>query len=113
MTASFATLYALLFGLGYLVARVMLIWGWARWVSKRPRVWGVCGVLSFIGISFASASALLAIWTVLFGMGGGFEATGPSHTPNYAFFYRCVSLGALFSALGIVFAVGGVWRSIL
>lgn len=110
MTASFGTLYPLLFGLGFFVAPVMLVWGWVRWVSKRPRTRGICSILSLIGLSFATASALFALWIILFAESSGFVGPPPTFQTNYEFFYKCVSLGALVSSLGIVFSVGGVWR---
>jgi len=105
MSASSVVFFTLLFVLGYLVAPGMLVWGWARWIVQRPRLWTISSTLSFVGFLLASASALFALWVIFFGVGGGFE-----RAPNYSFFYRCIARGVVLSLLAIVFAVGGVWQ---
>ncbi|HEV2135489.1 MAG TPA: hypothetical protein VGR47_14745 [Terracidiphilus sp.] len=104
--------FTTLFILVYIVAPVMLFWGWVRWTIDRPRTWTVPSTLSFAGFVCASASALFALGVILYGSGGGFE-----HTPgvsgdstNYELVARCLAIGAGLSALGIVLAIGGIWR---
>jgi hypothetical protein len=111
MTASSAILYTVLFILGYLVAPTMLVWGWARWITQRPRLWTVSPTLSFIGFVLASASALFALWMIAYASGGRFEHTAniPYYSPNYSLFYLYIRRGSVLSLLGIVFAIGGVW----
>jgi len=81
----------------------LLIWGWVRWAKRRePRA--IFSVLSLIGFSLATASALLAISSAIYGqMIGGF----PYYDPRLLKIYAC---GALISLAGIIFAIGGVWR---
>ena len=110
MTAGSVVLFTFLFALGYLIAPIMLVWGWVRWIKQRPRMWKIGSALSFVGFLLATASALFALWIIVFGAGGGFVTKGPNYAPDYAFFYRWVRWGALLSAAGIAFAIGGVWR---
>jgi len=97
---------------GYLVAPTMLVWGWARWIKQRPRLWTIPSTLSFVGFLFASASALFALWVMAYGESGGFEHTAgiAYYSPNYGFFYRCIVRGAVLSFVAVAFALGGVWR---
>jgi hypothetical protein len=105
MSALSVAFFTLLFVFAYLVSPTMLVWGWARWIKRRPRSWTISSTLSFAGFLLASASALFALWTILYALGGGFE-----HLPGYSFFYQCLRRGAVLSLLGIAFSVGGVWR---
>ena len=110
MTAGSIALYTLLFALGYLIAPGMLLWGWVRWIRQRPRTWKIGPALSFIGFLFSTASALSALGIIVFAGAGGFGTTSTNYAPDYGLFYRCVGWGAVLSAVGIVFAIGGVWR---
>lgn len=112
MSASTGILFATLLILAYVVAPVMLFWGWIQWMMQRPRTWTIPSTLSFAGFVCASASALFAICVILYASGGGFEHTpgGPTYSPNYELFYRCIAIGAGLSAPGFVFASGGLWR---
>jgi hypothetical protein len=79
-----------------------IIWGWVSW-SKHIRPRSVLSILSLIGFTFATASALLAISSMLYaGAIGGF----PFYDPMLLRIYRW---GALLSLIGIVFAIMGVW----
>ncbi len=82
----------------------LLIWGWARWGKRRgPRT--LFSMLSLAGFSLATLSALLAISTLIYGQViGGF----PFYDPRLLKIYRW---GALISLVGIIFAIGGAWRS--
>src|SRR5215469_10815239 len=111
MTVRSTALFTFLIASGYLIAPIMLVWGWVRWIKQRPRIWKISSTLSFVGFLLATTSALFALWIILFGAAGGFGTIGPNYAPDYAFFYRCVRWGALLSALGIAFAIAGVWRS--
>ena len=102
MGVSAIALFTLLFVLSYLVAPAALAWGWARWTG-RPKVWTISSTLSFVGFLLASASAVLAMSTVVYASNGGFET-------SYSFFYRVVGRGAVISLLATIFAIGGVWR---
>jgi hypothetical protein len=58
-----------------------------------------------IGFSLATASALLAISSVIYSkMIGGY----PYYDPRLLKIYAC---GLLLSLAGILFAIGGVWRA--
>ncbi len=110
MTPTSIVLYTVLFGLGYLVAPTMLVWGWARWVKRRPRSWTIITTLSFVGFLLSTASALFALWVIWYGAAGGFISSHANYSPNYGLFYQFIRRGIVLSLLGIVFSVGGVWR---
>lgn len=112
MTASMDILFTTLFILAYIVAPVMLFWGWVRWTIDRPRTWTVPSTLSFAGFACASASALFAICVIFYASGGGFEHTpGMSgNSANYELAARCLAIGASLSASGVILAIGGIWR---
>src|ERR1700722_7080666 len=88
--------------LGFLVAPIALIWGWARWV-RLPKLRTVPSLLSLIGFVLATASALLAVSAVAY----AFVVHFPYYDPLLLRIYR---LGVLLSLGGIVFGIGGVWR---
>jgi hypothetical protein len=82
---------------------VMLAWGWVRW-AKRKHPLTPSAVLSAAGFALASASALLAITTALYGQAtGGF----PFYDPRLLRIYRW---GALLSLSGTALALSGLWR---
>jgi hypothetical protein len=91
--------------IGVIVAvPVMLAWGWVRWAkSKQPRT--LSTVLSVAGFALATASALLAITTLLYGQAiGGF----PFYDRRLLRIYRW---GMLLSLGGTVFSISGLWRT--
>jgi hypothetical protein len=110
MTPANVVLYTVLFGLGYLVAPAMLVWGWVRWIKHRPRLWTITSALSFIGFLLATASALYGLWMIFFAEAGGFLTTYPNYSPDYGLLYKFIRRGALLSLLGTLFAIGGIWR---
>ena len=113
MSLSTIALFTLLMPLAYLIAPAMIIWGWRRWVKQQPRSWTIAPTLSFAGLLLASLSGAFALFVIAYGWSGGFEHTAglPYYSPNYGFFYRCIRVGVLLSLAGLVFSIGGVWRS--
>jgi hypothetical protein len=94
--------FSVLAGLGYVVAPVSLIWGWARWLNH-PKLWTIAGVLALIGFVLASVSGMLGIATILFASTSG--------TSIESQVFRRLFLTGLFSSVvGVPFAVGGIWR---
>jgi len=86
-----------------LVIPALLLWGWVRWMqSEIPLT--VSSTLSLLGFSFATASALLALFTHLFAR---FIRNFPPSDPALMKIYGS---GCLLSSLGIAFAVGGTAR---
>jgi hypothetical protein len=87
----------------YLALPLMTIWGWMRWAAhSHPRT--SSSILSLIGFTFASASVVLAISSLIYAHAtGGF----PFYDPLLLRIYRT---GTLFSLLGIAFSLSGVWR---
>jgi hypothetical protein len=82
---------------------VGLIWGWVRW-WKQGIKGGLLPILSLIGFSLATASALLGISTDIYARAiGGF----PAYDPTLLSIYR---YGALVSLAGIVFSLVGIWK---
>jgi hypothetical protein len=113
MSLSMVALFVALMSLAYLVAPAAIIWGWRRWVKLRPRSWTVPPTLSFVGLLFASLSGAFALFVITYGWSGGFEHTAglSYYSPNYRLFYRCFRVGVLLSLTGLVFSIGGAWRS--
>jgi hypothetical protein len=113
MTPSTVALLAIMMPLAYLVAPGTIIWGWRRWVKRRPQQWAIAPTLSFVGFLFASLSGVFALFVIAYGLSGGFEHTaGLSYdSPNYGLLYRWIRVGALLSLAGLLFSIGGVWRN--
>ena len=78
----------------------LMIWGWARWFRRtQPRT--LPPILSLIGFTFATASGLLGVSSVLYAHArGGF----PYYDP---LLMRIYGWGGMLSLSGIVFGVGG------
>lgn len=62
--------------LSYVVAPVVLISGWIRWVVL-AKVKTLTSILSFIGFTSASVSGILAIATFLYAQLGATNIEGP------------------------------------
>ena len=104
--------WTLLLLFGYLVAPGSLVWGWARWIKQRPRLWTVSSTLSFVGFLLASTSALFALWMIAQASAGVFEHTPgmTNYSPNYSLFFRWMQRGEVLSLTAVAFALGGVFR---
>lgn len=103
MSTSVEIIILFLVVLGYLVAPVMLIWGWVRWV-KRAKQRTISTILSLSGFILATCSALLAISSAVYAVGiNGF----PFYDPRLLRIFRW---GMLLSAAGLLLSIGGVWR---
>ena len=88
--------------LAHLVAPVALIWGWLRW-SAKPKQRTITSFLSLIGFIFASASALVAISSVIYAhMINGFGFYDPR-------LMRILRWGVVLSLGGLAFGIGGIW----
>jgi|SRR5580704_1899574 hypothetical protein len=103
VNTSMHVVFGILFGVGYLVSPVMLIWGWARW-SRRPQSRTILPLLSLIGFIFASASALLAVSSMAYAQIHPF----PYYDPLLLRIFRA---GVLLSLAGVGFGISGVWRA--
>ncbi|MBI3477612.1 MAG: hypothetical protein HY010_17915 [Acidobacteria bacterium] len=103
MRISVQIMFAILMALGYLVTPVALIWGWTRWARQQEQR-SVPAILSLLGFIFATASAVIAV---------SFAAYAQlHHFPYYdPLLLRIFRWGVLLSLSGILFAIGGVWRS--
>ena len=94
----------LLFVLGYLLAPIMLIWGWVRW-ARQPKLRTVPAILSLLGFILASTSALLALLTAAYSLVmGGF----PYYDP---LLMRIFGIGALLSLSGLALGISGIGRT--
>lgn len=103
MSISVEVVLGVLIALGYLMTPVVLVWGWARWI-RLPRQRTIPAILSFTGFIFGTASAILAIGSV------GYAQV--HHFPYYdPLLLRIFRWGGLLSLAGIIFGIGGVWRS--
>jgi hypothetical protein len=110
MTLSSGVFFAALFGLGYIVAPTMLVWGWARWIGQRPRQWNVSSSLSFVGFVLVTASALYGLWMILYGANGGFRSSYSSYSLDAGVLYRFIGRGVVLTLAGMLFGIGGMWR---
>jgi hypothetical protein len=81
----------------------LLIWGWSRWFRRaQPRSLPV--VLSLLGFALATASALLAVSSVVWAHAiGGFSYDDPRLLRMYRW-------GGLLSLSGLALGIAGVWR---
>jgi hypothetical protein len=86
-----------------LIVPTLLLWGWIRWMKNASPL-TVASTLSLIGFSFATSSALLAVFAHLYAR---FVRSFPSYDPALMKICGC---GCLLSSLGIAFAVGGTAR---
>ncbi len=103
MSIATQVIFAVLVALGYLASPIALIWGWIRWINL-PRLRTIPSMLSFAGFILATASALLAVSSIVYAQ--------IHHFPYYdPLLLRIFRWGFLLSFLGIVFGVSGVWRS--
>jgi len=87
----------------FLFVPVLIIWGWVRW-SKNKNPGSIFPTLSFIGFCFATASALLGLFSRLYAQ---FIRSFPFYDPTLMRIYAC---GGLLSLAAILFAIVGVWR---
>jgi hypothetical protein len=82
------------------VSPALILWGWVRYFTHRtPRT--TASTLSLIGLSFSTASALLALSTHLYAR---VIHAFPYYHPALVRIYLC---GCLLSSAGILFGVGG------
>ncbi len=95
-------IFGILIVLGYGVAPVTLIWGWARW-GVQPKLKTATSIFSLIGFSFATASAGLAVSSAVYAQIHGFRYYDP-------LLLRIFRWGLLLSLAGILFGVAGLWR---
>jgi hypothetical protein len=102
MSASSLIFFLALLALAYLLAPVTLVWGWLRWANQ-PKNWTPTAILSLLGFALATVSALLAVMTVAYAQVRYF----PFYDPLLMRIFRW---GALLSAAGLLFGVGGAWR---
>ncbi len=56
MSTSVEIIVGILAIVGYLLAPVVLVWGWVRWIQQ-PKLRTISAVLSLLGFILASASA--------------------------------------------------------
>jgi len=93
---------AILIVLGYIVAPISLAWGWSMW-AVQPKLRTVTSILSLTGLVFATASAMLAVATVVCAQIHKF----PYYDPLLLRIFRW---GIVLSLAGIFFAICGLWR---
>ena len=103
MSVSITAFFLVLVVLSYLVAPVALIWGWIRWV-RLPKKWTLTAILSLIGFGWVTASAILAVSAAAYAQMHYF----PFYDPLLMRIFRW---GFLLSLAGLVFGLGGVWRT--
>src|ERR1700739_4293558 len=86
----------------YMVMPVVIVWGWLRW-KKRTQPRNVFSTLSLIGFTFATASGLLAVFSIAYAIAFRFRFYDPT-------LLKIFGLGFLLSLVGFLFAVCGAWR---
>jgi len=93
--------FAVMVTMGYLLAPVMLIWGWIRWVRRREEL-GHPFFLALIGFILTTASGVLAVSTTVYAaVIHGFQHNDPT-------LLRIEAWGFLLSAGGVVLGFTGV-----
>jgi|SRR6267143_1349852 len=104
-TLFIGVLWALTFG-AFVVTPILLIWTWARW-ARQPMGRSVWAIVSLTGLTFASASAALAIAALVYSrlIGGDF----PHHFDD-ALFMRMFECGLLLARIGVGISICGLWR---
>lgn len=86
-----------------LIVPALIVWGWVRWLKSHASR-AASSTLSLVGFSFATVSALLALFTHLYAR---FIRSFPFYD---ATLMRIYGIGCLFSSARIVFAIGGSRR---
>jgi hypothetical protein len=88
----------------YAVVPALTIWGWARWL-RRPRIWNFASISCLVAFALATASALLAVFSIVWAHEiGGFA----SYDRRLLMMYRC---GFLLSSVGLLFSLAGLWKA--
>jgi len=103
MSATVGVLFGIMIVLGSLASPMFLIWGWTRWI-RLPKVRTIPAILSLVGFMFATASALVAISTIVYAQIHHF----PYYDPLLLKIFRW---GFLLSLGGVTFGISGLWRS--
>ncbi len=101
MNVLISVVFVILVALGF-VSPVILIWGWVRWAGQ-PKLRTVPSILSLTAFVFATASATLAVSSIIYAGFHGF----PYFDPLLLKVFRG---GGILSLAGIFFGVGGVWQ---
>ena len=93
----------ILFAVGiYLALPTAIVAGWVHWGRRRQQL-TVFSTLSLIGFTLATASALLAVSSLVYAQSAHFAYYDPS-------LLRIFRWGGLLSLSGVVFGVCGTWR---
>ena len=101
MKSGMGVFFAVMVAMGYLLAPIMLIWGWIRWINKREKL-GRPFFLSLIGFILSTASGVLAVSAIVYAAAiHGFQFYD-------AMLLRIYLWGFLLSAGGIVLGFTGV-----
>jgi len=103
MSTSVQIIVGTLAVLGYVLAPVLLIWGWARW-AQRPKSRTLSSILSLLGFILASASALLALSAIVYARIHGFRFYDP-------LLLKIMGVGFVFSFCSLVFGLSGIWKA--
>src|ERR1700733_13386082 len=99
MKKSVEFIFVILFALSYLVSPVLLFWGWVRWL-KQSKLRTITSLLSLSGFVLASASALLALFSMPYAQVHRCGYYDPS-------LMRIFRWGVLLSYTGLCLGVGG------
>jgi hypothetical protein len=93
----------LLFVSFYAVLPAVMVWGWVRWF-KRPKPQALFPILSFAAFALATASAVLALSSILYANSiGGFAYYDPR-------LMKIFRWAGVISITASAFAMAGVWR---
>jgi hypothetical protein len=103
VSTSVQFIVVLLMVLGYLVAPITLLWGWAVW-ALRPKSRNPLAMASLLGLVLASASAVVAVCTI------GYAQV--HHFPYYdPLLLRIFGIGALLSLVAVLLGIVGLVRA--
>jgi hypothetical protein len=103
MSIAFQAFMILLFILGYFISPISIVWGWVRFARHEWHLRKIMPMLALCGFVLATASALLAIGTVIYAQFHHFPFYDPLLMKIFGAGFL-LSLGGLF--LGII----GMWR---
>jgi hypothetical protein len=90
---------------GYIGAPILLIWSWTR--LARNKQWGPSAILSLTGLLLATASALVAIYTIAYSISLGGDFMKHFDNPVFMATYQ---RGLWLARIGIAVGICGLWK---
>ena len=89
----------------FVMTPLVMVWGWIRW-ARREKKWTILPILSLAGFTVATASALLAVSSLIYAR---FIGEFTYYDPRLL---RIYASGAILSAFALILSLLGIWRLI-